>query len=504
MRFARAAFLLSFLCSATFPSISFAGLEDLTQLAPGRSHRSSTSEVPNWQDGNADARPIEPGDTLVLADLEGPGIVNHLWFTINAVDGQYPASLVLRVYYDDREQPGVEAPLGDFFGIGHGLVKAYQCAVYEISSDGRAYNSFWKMPFARRFRMTVTNESDRRVNSFYSYVDWLRVPALPKDTAYFHAQYRQEKPCVSGKNYLLLETEGRGHYVGTVLSVHHAEEGWFGEGDDFFFIDGEQEPSLKGTGSEDYFCDAWGFREFQQMRHGVTQWEWGADGRGTAYRWHTDDPIHFEKSLRVEIEHKGSRHDPQTGKAFTGFAERADDFASVAFWYQTGEPTRFADWPPLSERIKPVTTLEAEASEGSIEFASGALQMQEGNHWSGNRHVFYLAQKPGDWLKVPFQVEKDWKEASLRLKMTTSWDYGIYEVSLDDSTETQTLNLYSQEVLSKEVRLGVLDLSAGEHVLGFKCVGADPKSKLLKSENPGYYMGLDAILLSEVPRGFAD
>jgi hypothetical protein len=116
------------------------------------------------------------------------------------------------------------------------------------------------MPFKKKARLTVTNESTKRCGAFYYYIDWQKRSSLPEDSAYFHAMYRQEYPCTMGQNYLLVDLEGRGHYVGTIQSVYLVSPGWYGEGDDFFFIDGETEPSLRGTGTEDYFCDGWGFR----------------------------------------------------------------------------------------------------------------------------------------------------------------------------------------------------------------------------------------------------
>jgi len=477
------------------------GLDHLTTTQPGRSNRASSSDANEWKNGNGDARPIPPGETLVLAELEGPGIIQHLWFTVAPEDHFYPASLVFRVYYDSRKDPGVESPLGDFFGIGHGIWKPYQCLPYEISSAGRAYNCFWPMPFNWKARLTVTNESDKPVRAFFYYIDWVSVPALPKNTAYFHAQYRQEKPCVQGRNYLILQTEGKGHYVGTVLSVHHAEDGWFGEGDDFFYIDGEEEPSLRGTGSEDYFCDAWGFREFQHMRHGVTVWEWGTDGKGTAYRWHIDDPIRFTKSIRVEIEHKGSRHGPD-GNQYTGYEERADDFASVAFWYQEGEPTRFAELPPLSERLKRRFAIEAESMFDRITSSSGEVTLQDGDQWGGHKQVFFKSEVEGATIAIPFHLDETWRKSSLFARLTVSWDYGIHEVRLDGREDTRKkVDLYAPSTETMEFRIGIFDLEAGDHFLDFRCVGANPESAFKDSDETGHYFGIDLIELAEVPRG---
>ncbi len=488
--------LSGFLFVICVPSCPAGLLEDLTTIKNEASHRSSSSGEP-WTESNGDCRPIEPGQTLLLGDLEGPGEIRHIWFTVAAEDDYYPASMVFRIFYDDRKEPAVESPLGDFFGVGHGMKKAYDSLPVEISSDGRAYNCFWRMPFGKRARLEMTNESDKRVGCLFYYIDWVSIPALPHNTAYFHAQYRQEKPCQPGPNYLLLDTEGSGHYVGTVLSVFHAEPSWFGEGDDFFFIDGAKEPQLKGTGSEDYFCDAWGFREFQHLNHGVTIWEGFDTGdRGTAYRWHVQDPIRFAKSLRVEIEHKGARVRAD-GSMESGFIERADDYSSVAFWYQTGEPKRFAPLPPLSERRRKTLTIETEASLDSIEHSEGGLTIQEGGTWNGGKQVLFSPRQDGATLSIPFEVKEPIK-AVMRLVLTTSFDYGTYEISMDDQ-EPVKKDLYSPTVDKTKVTLRKGEIPAGKHTLRFKGVGTNPKSKMHKSEDPGYYLGVDGIELMELP-----
>src|ERR1035437_18734 len=220
----------------------------LAQLSPGHplvglekvkdfeAMRASSSD-PDWRNGNADARPIEPGGMLVLADLKGPGMIVHFWNTIAHSAPFYSRLMTLRIYWDDEKNPSVECPIGDFFGIGHGLDKPFVSLPIKVSSDGRGRNCYWPMPFRKSARVTVTNESDKRCDAFYYYLDWQKYKSLPKDTAYFHAMYRQEYPCVMGRNYLIADLVGRGHYVGTVQSVQNMSSGWYGEGDDFFFID---------------------------------------------------------------------------------------------------------------------------------------------------------------------------------------------------------------------------------------------------------------------------
>jgi hypothetical protein len=496
----RTLFLLILACwFVTFtPLTGTAGpLDDLTQVHAEVSHRNSSSGEP-WQTSNGDCRPIPPGETLTLANLDGPGEIRHIWFTVAAEDTYYPASMVFRVYYDGRKEPGVEAPLGDFFGVGHGLKKDYQSLPLEISSEGRAYNCFWRMPFSKNARLEMTNESDKPVGCLFYYIDWVSLPALSHDTAYFHAQYRQEKPCKAGQNYLLLETEGRGHYVGTVLSVHHAEASWFGEGDDFFFIDGQKEPELKGTGSEDYFCDAWGFRAFQQLNHGVTIWEGYEPGcRGTAYRWHIQDPIRFSKSIHAEIEHKGARLNPD-GTMLSGFVERADDYSSVAFWYQEGLPKRFAPFPPLAERRRKAITIEAEGQLEQIQHSGGGLQAQEGPY-SGGKQILFSPPSATATLTLPFELKEPMK-AAVRVILSQSWDYGTYEIQLDDGKPADPADCYSRNVIAGHVvTLQVGEIAAGPHRIQLKCVGANSRSKLKGTETTGHYLGLDAIELWELP-----
>ena len=182
-------------------------LASIATLKEGSTQRASSSDA-NWRDGNGDARPIEPGGTLVLADLKGPGVINHFWNTIASSERGYSRLLVLRMYWDGETVPSVECPIGDFFGIGHGMDVPFDSEPVRVSSDGRGRNCYWPMPFRKSAKITVTNEGRLRTDAFYYYLDWQQVPRLPKNTAYFHAMYRQEFPTVMGQNYLLAEIKG--------------------------------------------------------------------------------------------------------------------------------------------------------------------------------------------------------------------------------------------------------------------------------------------------------
>jgi len=449
--------------------------------------RASSSD-PNWKDGNGDARPIAPGKTLTLAEMKGPGRVAHIWFTIADSERFYGKKLVLRMYWDGESTPSVEAPLNDFFCQGHGMDVTVNSLPFRVTSNGRGRNCYFPMPFGKSARIEVTNEGSENCAAFYYYVDWQKLDKLPKDTAYFHAKYRQEYPCVSGKNYLILDAVGKGQFVGCNLSVRTKEAGWWGEGDDFFFIDGETEPSLRGTGSEDYFCDGWGLRQQDGMFYGspiMEGWD-NSNRRTTSYRFHITDPVPFTKSLRMEIEHKGARKLPDG--SWNGFLERADDFSSVAYWYQT-EPHKDFAWLPTAEQRMYHTgavTIEGTSLIATAVAENGPAPVQQG------ARLFFTPtdEKAVLTLKVP--VAKAGK-CEVIVKCTSSWDYGIYQIYLNGKPVGKKLDLYTADVVSAPpMNLGVLDLPEGTFELKFKCVGKNPESK-------GVFLGLEEIELTPVP-----
>ena len=212
-----------------------------------------TSSGNRYVYSNDDSKRIMPGETLVMANLAGPGMVTHIWLTVAQNEFGWPRLVRLRIYYDGHKTPSVDAPLGDFFAVGHGAERDVNSMMVRDSSFGRARNSYWPMPFRKSCRITITNEGKRLLPMFYYHVDYRKYATLPADTGYFHAYYRQERPARSGHNYAFLDTKGTGHYVGTVMSVVLTQISWFGEGDDLFYIDGAKQPQIYGTGTEDYF-----------------------------------------------------------------------------------------------------------------------------------------------------------------------------------------------------------------------------------------------------------
>ncbi len=230
---------------------------DLARLKDFRALRSS-SDNPDLTSNDDSLRPI-PGETVTLADLEGPGVVTHIWLTIAANEYGWPRLLRLRVYYDHSPTPSVDAPVGDFFGAGHGYERPLNSLMVVDGRRGARAIRYWPMPFRRSCRITITNEGRRRVANLYYHVDWEKVQTLPPSTGYFHAWYRQELPAQAGKPYKS-STCRAGVTTWARCSACQAEAGMVRGGRRSFYVDGEKQAGIQGTGTEDYFNDAWGLR----------------------------------------------------------------------------------------------------------------------------------------------------------------------------------------------------------------------------------------------------
>ena len=355
-------FFLLFSCVLGQPLLAQTQLSskiDLTQQQDYVLKRVSSADPSG---ANADFRQIEPGATLTLMDANGPGMLTHIWFTVASPEAYHLKTLALRIYWDHEAAPSIEAPLGDFFGLGLGEYHRWESEPLSVGSD-KALNSFFPMPFQKHARITVSNEGQRKVDAFYFNLDYRAYSQpLPSGTLYFHAQFRQAQPNLGwtsdwqkngdpkvdrktnldGKeNYVWLDAVGRGHFAGVTMSVLQNQDGWWGEGDDMFFIDGEARPSIAGTGSEDYFLGAWDFggHPFSYRFYGApVVGEERAGSRSSVYRFHLDSPIPFTKSIRATIEHGHANH-------------RSDNFYSVAYWYQSEPHTPYPVLPAVDQRI---------------------------------------------------------------------------------------------------------------------------------------------------------
>jgi hypothetical protein len=328
--------------------------EEIFALARLRNYKNLRSSSWDRTGGNDDWVAVEPGQAATVLDVHGAGVVTHIWFTINSPDPTHLKNLVLRAWWDGEPAPSIEVPVGDFFGLGLGEYFIYQSALLAVAPM-KALNAYFQMPFATAARLTLTNEGTVRTKSLYFAVDYVALASLPKALGRFHAQYRQAAPCkavksdgknLSGRdNYEFLEATGKGHFVGVTQAVVQNDNGWFGEGDDMIFVDGDAMLTINGTGTEDYYNGAWDFggQPFANLHQGapyIVDPE-RTGGRYCLYRWHIESPIAFEESIRVTIEHGTANN-------------RSDNFYSTAYWYQTEPHAAYPALPAPSERIPKV------------------------------------------------------------------------------------------------------------------------------------------------------
>lgn len=335
-------------------------LAGLTQYQEGHKSKRISSYDVNGR--NADMkRDIKPGETLTLCDIKGTGIINHIWITISPrIDELSRNDVVIRMYWDGSDTPSVESPIGPFFG--QGWDEAYNYASLPLSAgpdNGAALVSYFQMPFRTGARIEIENQSDTAMDAFYYFVDYDEVKELPKNTLYFHAWYNHEltkslpdgenewgifgeaQPNLTGEdNYVILDTKGKGHFVGVNYYVNCPTPMWYGEGDDMIYIDGDTTATLHGTGTEDYFNTSWcpkvpyshPYFGYPRVNNNM-----GWFGRTHVYRFNITDPIHFDSSLKFTIEHGHNNN-------------LTLDLASVAYWYQTKPFPKFPKMQSVEER----------------------------------------------------------------------------------------------------------------------------------------------------------
>ncbi|MBN2392301.1 MAG: DUF2961 domain-containing protein [Anaerolineae bacterium] len=346
-------------------------LSELTRLRDRKTGRCSS-----WDKSgrNHDLWIVQPGESVVLADIAGPAQITHIWMT----QLNHYRECLLKITYDDAPYPSVLAPLGDFFCLGHGLMNSFQSALFSSATlfpyhfnKPTALNSYAPMPFRERAVVELVNESDEPHRQYF-YVDYETLEDFPDDTAYFHAEFRRTNPFggwgseirvntpdanAANKareawenNYVILETQGRGHYIGCNLSVTNFKDTWWGEGDDMIWVDGYKwPPDLHGTGTEDYIGQAGGMQPDAFWRNGSSIFEgytipspeielWrGNGGYHTGYVFHLENPVRFTREIKVTIEHGHANH-------------QANEMSSVAYWYAE-RPTQVIAPPPVAQRL---------------------------------------------------------------------------------------------------------------------------------------------------------
>lgn len=283
-----------------------------------------------WKDLPAIPR-VHPGKTQTLADIEGPGMIRHIWLTFWPRTPEALRSFVLRIYWDGMKYPSVEAPVGDFFGLGHGRV-AHFSTPYLTVADGRGFNSFFPMPFSKHCRITIENDSPQDLGDLYYQINYTLGDEVTEELGRFHAHFRRDRPA-RGTNFVLLDTKGTpGVYVGTTIACLPLEPGNWREGEFRFFIDGDKDKAtIAGTGWSDWFLSAWGLDLTQSLYAGCTYQvphpEWGDKYFCSCFRFHVLDPIYFQHDLRVEYQQIG--HYPPDK---INFKDRADDWCSTVYW----------------------------------------------------------------------------------------------------------------------------------------------------------------------------
>ncbi len=465
-------------------------------LRPQAPPRGDHDEASNWDNFR-----VPPGETHVLMDARGPGVITHLWLTFLGSEPQAWApqgsanhqELLLRMFWDGRPEPAVEAPVGDFFANCFGR-RSEVVSLPVVVEDADSYNCFWPMPFRESARIEIVNQSARPLSLLYYNIDWIEKP-VPPDTPYFHARYRQEYPVRAGQDYVVLQTRGKGHYVGTVLAVRTRSPAWFGEGDEKIYVDGEAEPSIWGTGTEDYFLSAWGLKRTGTPYFGVPYFDqWGiVGGHTSAYRWHLADPIVFNTGIKVTFEHWGwISPDENPDRKSMSWNEREDDYASVAFWYQTGEPSPQPPVPPVAARRLPSlerVTAWARDFADPAHHGVGPAAPQALDLYDGPQLLYRPPQAEGAWIEVRFRVEKK-EPLRLLLNATQSYDFGRYQPSLNGVKLGAPLDFYSPNIVNTEFHLLDFWPEPGDYTLRLDCVGKHPASQ-------GHFLGLESVRLRE-------
>lgn len=343
------------------------GLDSLPNLKKGKS-RAINAENPYGEKGKGGMassdlgpsrkgspciRKLDPGSTTVLGEIDGAGIIQHIWITVTdrtEEDYYVLRDLVLRIYWDDEETPSVETPLGDFFccGFGRGCIVN---SMPIVVNPARGMNCYFPMPFNKKAKITLENQHVSAIPAFFYQIDYLLLDEPQENVAYFHARWNREKLTEKQKDYTILDNvKGKGHYVGTYIALTTLERYWWGEGELKVYLDGDKEyPTICGTGTEDYFGGAWSFASQENGRTventyctpflGYPYYSSNDDSvhnfyhnddmmpqRGF-YRWHIADPILFEEDIKITLQ--------QIGVCHKGLFERQDDVASVAYWYQS-------------------------------------------------------------------------------------------------------------------------------------------------------------------------
>lgn len=299
--------------------------------------------------GSPAIKDFKIGSTATLLDIDGPGMVRHMWMTSHARKPEHYRNLILRMYWEGNEVPSVEVPYGDFFGIAHGAAVPLETELV-CMQEGRGMNCYIPMPFAKHARITLTNETDKDIDWLFYQIDFTLGDDVTDRDGRFHASFHRENPCPLGHDFTILETAGgAGIYLGCNFGVRPLSEGWWGEGEVKMYLDGDRQyPTICGTGTEDYIGSAWGLGEHQTRFQGAP---FNRDGFCSMYRFHVPDPVYFQSGIKVNAQQMGGDLKPKLEAIYgdslvfqpknhprrnplDGFYLRSDDWCATAYWYQ--------------------------------------------------------------------------------------------------------------------------------------------------------------------------
>ncbi len=467
-----------------------------------RSHDFSAARISSYQKQGGPRDNVwipTTGEEVALADIKGPGAITHIW-TTHRGEGR---DLIVRIYWEGSRHPSVETPIGDFFGVAMGINAEMNSAPIQVSSEGRARNCWWNMPFNTSARVTVSAPKSeenlkRDTVPLYFYIDYCIYPEPVADIHYFHARFSETDPPVRGTPVTLLEAEGDGHFVGVVMGHRCRAPGWFGEGDDIITVDGKV--SFLGTGTEDYFCDAWGFRVFSNLYYGVPALE-GRDAgdRLSVYRFHILDPIPFRKTFKFEIEHwPWISPVPNTGRGY---------YSSCGFWYQK---TVHAAWPRL-ERIVSNGTWNPDKGRWHVQGALEAEDLKVLDFTSRNKgaagpkprkalpnlsgdHMLVFDTGGNGRFSLAVPAEKD-GTYTVGVYYARASEFGIVSLDINGKNAGKPFDAYLRRKdlvrplwPPEKVTIQGVVLKKGENRFTFSVNTKNPKAE-------GYQVGLDCIVL---------
>jgi hypothetical protein len=397
----------------------------------------------------APLKEVGPGQTVTLCDIKGPGVIRRIWMTVYASQENL-LGFVIRGYWDNQKHPSIEAPIGGFFGCSHGIPAPYQSAVHSVNSNA-GLSIFLPMPFAERAVFTLTNEKAGGQNHIwgnhvYYTIDYTLNDPLPESFGRLHVQYRRENPTTLKNDFEILpKRTGQGRYIGCVLGVHVLEPDWWGEGEVKIYLDGDTDfPTICGTGTEDYIGQSWGLQDATYLYGGTPLQK---EKLFTMYRWHIQDPVYWNKDIRVTIQQIGASKE-------RGYFERQDDWSATTFWY---EPVPSEPLPTLIQYEQRIADLTAKSREKSRlaknePISVGDFQfiydpsVGEKEKWYINDHCF-VRGKDGTWHlfgitnKEPASpgTEFNFAHATATKLTQTPWEKQPYALSVDPARNEKHL-----------------------------------------------------------------